>query len=326
MFGRRTEHILVIETGGLAAFVAAEPVFEAIRGAHPKAKISLLTKGGLQRLARAAPYFDQVAAVPDFRDPETRKAFIRQLKNAKFARVYDLSADEDARRLHAAMGPFRPKWLSAAPPARPRRGEAASAPALPDFAPVYAGAGFLPAARLPDCAWAHAARKDAANMQPSWFGVAGPFGLLLPGEDETRRWPAGNYARLARIMSRAQIMPVLAGGKELHAFGDAVAHEAPEVVDLSGKTDHLQLAALAHEACFFVTDHAEAAHLAMSVGCAGVFICKPGQPAPACKGRDVVLINARDSLADAEPEFVWRTLKSMGLAPDDKTARAAAVL
>lgn len=325
MFGRRAEHILVIETGGLAAFVAAEPIFEAIRSAHPRAKISLLTNGGLQRLARAAPYFDQVAAVPDFRDPETRKAFIRQLKNAKFARVYDLSADENARRLHAAMGPFRPKWLSAGPPARPRRGEAALAPALPDLAPVYADAGLKPVARLPDCAWAHAARKDAANMQPSWFGISGAFGLLLPGPDEALRWPAPNYAKLARIMARAHVMPVLAGGKELHVFGDAVAHDAPEVVDLSGKTDHLQLAALAHEACFFVTDHAEEAHLAMSVGCAGVLIRKPDQAAPACEGRDVVLINARDSLADADPEFVWRTLKSMGLIPDERSARAAAV-
>ncbi|MEQ8748202.1 MAG: hypothetical protein RIC52_00370, partial [Amphiplicatus sp.] len=101
MFGRKNENILIIKTDSLAAFVEAEPVFEAIRNAHPDARISLLTSSGLQRVARAAPFFDQVAAMPNFRDSESRKAFIKQLKTSKFERIYDLSADDNARRLHA---------------------------------------------------------------------------------------------------------------------------------------------------------------------------------------------------------------------------------
>lgn len=323
MFGRRNENILIIKTDGLMAFVEAEPVFDAIRKAHPGARISLLTSNGLQRVARAAPYFDQVAAMPNFRDAESRKAFVRQLKTSKFARIYDLSADDDARRLHAAMGPFRPKWLAAGA-APKRRKNAPPGPDLPDLESVVAAAGLEAPARLPNFTWALSARKDSANMQPSWFGISGAFGLLLPGPDPERRWPAANYARLAQIMARDHIMPVLAGGKDLHVFGDEIAHVAPEIVDLSGKTDHLQLAALAQEAAFFVSDHADEAHLALSVGCRGVMIAKAGQAGEPPQGRDVVLLTAKGELAEAAPDFVWRTLHNMGVVPDGRAARAAA--
>ncbi|MGE0408882.1 MAG: glycosyltransferase family 9 protein [Amphiplicatus sp.] len=316
MFGRKSENILVIKTDGLAAFVAAEPVFAEIRGALPHAKISLLTRAGLQRIARAAPYFDQVAAMPDFRDADSKKAFVRQLKNAKFSRILDLSADDAARKLQAAMGPFGPKWHSADP--APKRRRKGAPEELASMGRVLAAAGLPAPGRLPDFRWALAARKDSANMQPSWFGVAGDFGLLLPGVDPEQRWPAGNYAGLARLMAQHHIMPVLVGGKEMHGFGDEIAHLAPEIVDLSGKTDHLQLAALAQEAAFFVSDAAEEMHLVVSVGCRGVLIRKGPALGAAPPGRDVVTLTARENLADAAPEFVWRTLENMGLIPETK--------
>ncbi len=324
MFGRKSENLLIIKTDGLAAFVAAEPVFDEIRKGNPNAKISLLTQAGLQRIARAAPYFDQVAAIPDLRDTEAKKAFVRQLKSAKFARIFDLSADEAAKKLQAAMGPFGPKWHAADPaPKRVRKGRDFETPSMSRF---LADAGLSEPARLPDFSWALSARKDSANMQPSWFGVAGAYGIFLPNVDADRRWPAANYAGLSKLMGQRHIMPVLAGGKELHGFGDEIAHVAPEIVDLSGKTDHLQLAALAQEAAFFVSDGAEEMHLAVSVGCRGVILRKGAPQTAAPYGRDVVTLTAKGDLSEAAPDFVWRTLENMGLIPDAHPAppRAAA--
>ncbi len=190
---------------------------------------------------------------------------------------------------------------------------------------LIAETGLKATERLPDFRWALTARKDSANMQPSWFGVAGAFGMLLPGSNPERRWPAANYAQLAKLMSRAHIMPVMSGGKELHSFGDEIAHEAPEIVDLTGKTDHLQLAALAQEAAFFVSDDAEEMHLAVSVGCSGVIIRKANEQAGAPAGRHVVTLTAKDGLAEAAPEFVWRTLQNMGLIPDARAPRTTGV-
>lgn len=320
MFGRKSENILVVKTDGLASFVSAEPVFKAIREAFPKAKISLITRPSMQRIARAAPYFDQVAALPNLGESDTKKAFVRQIQSQKFAQIFDLSVDEESRRLQAALGPFGPKWQAAAPPSRRKRAPDGD---IPGYSKLLAAAGITTESRLPDFTWALAARKDSANMQPSWFGISGAYGLLLPGADPELRWPAENYAQLAKTMSRAHIMPVLAGGKELHSFGDEIAHEAPEIVDLSGKTDHLQLVALAQEAAFFVTDHAEEVHLALSVGCKGVMIRKLTM-AGAPEGRNVVTVTAQADLGSAKADLVWRVLQNMGLIPDGKAAKRAA--
>ena len=128
------------------------------------------------------------------------------------------------------------------------------------------------------------------------------------------------------MMAIAGFMPVLAGSKELHDFGDAIADEAPQLVDLTGKTDHLQLAALAHEAAFFVSDGAEEVHLAVSVGCEGVLITKNQSSEPAIDGRHVVSLTSGDGVGAVEPVFVWRTLSNMGLSagqPDSPQSASA---
>lgn len=322
---RRPDNILIIKTDGLAAFVAAEPLFESIRSAHPGARISLLTQQHLQRVARASPYFDQVAAMPDFRDPDARKAFVKQIQSSHFACIYDLAANEEAKRLFAALGPFRPKWRSVAPASRSARLRGAPEEGLPNTSKFSASVGLDAATRLPDFTWALATRKDSANMQPSWFGISGVYGLLMPGIDETRRWPAERYAELARMMAKKGVMPVMVGPKELHAFADEVANGAPELVDITGKTDHLQLVALAQTAAFFVSDAAEEVHLAVSVGCAGVLIRKAGEEHLSPKGRNVITLTARENLGEATCDFVWRALTNMGLLPKGSANPRAAV-
>lgn len=320
----RGQNILVIKTDGLAAFVAAEPLYEAIREAHPGARISLLTQNHLQRVARASPYFDQVAAMPDFRDLEAKKAFIKQVRASHFAYIYDLAANEDAKKLYAALGVLRPKWRSVAPASRSARKRGAPEEGFPNTAKFSAAVGLSAADRLPDFNWALAQRKDSANMQPGWFGVSGVYGLLMPGMDETRRWPAERYSELARMMSKKGIMPVMVGPKELHGFADDVANEAPELVDITGKADHLQLVALAQTAAFFVSDAAEEVHLAVSVGCCGVLIRKSGEEHLSPKGRNVITLTTRDDMGEAKTEFVWRALENMGLIPKgSKNPRSA---
>lgn len=322
MFGQRKEQILVIKADTLAGFVAAEPLFEAIRERFPKAVLSLLTTEDLQRLARASSYFDQVATTPDFSNPVEKKAFATQLKAAKFTRVFDLSSNEATRKVSSAFGPFGPKWFSVAPPAQ-RGKKKKMADLFPDPAKLCAANEIDAPHRLPNLQWALDARKDSANMQPSWFGISGAFGLLAPGTDEKRRWPAESYGQLARIASEAGVMPVLIGGKELHAFGDIVSEVAPAIVDLTGKTDHLQLTALARDASFFVSDAADEVNLAVAVGGAGVLIKKVGEEGLAPVGRHVMTVTVKRSMGEAAAPFVWQSLNNMGLIPArEELARA----
>lgn len=314
MFGARKERILVIKADTLAGFVAAEPLFEAIRTGFPDADISLLTSPDLNRIARAAPYFDHVATPPDFTNPVERKAFSTQLKAAKFTRVFDLSGVDVSRKVGAAFGPFGPKWSSVVQPSsrgRKRRIEEL----FPDATKLCAVNGVAAPTRLPDLSWALDARKDSANMQSSWFGISGPFGLLAPGLDEKRRWPAEAYGQFARIASESGIMPVLVGGPGLLSFGDLVCDAAPTLVDLTGKTDHLQLAALAREAAFFVSDCADEVNLAVSVGGAGVLIKRQGEEGLAPSGRHVMTVTVKRNMSEAAAPYVWQYLNNMGLVP-----------
>lgn len=312
MLGRKDVNILVIKADSLAGFIAAEPSLEAIRQHHQNAKISLLTAPSLQRIARVSPYFDQVALMPNFAAPEEKKEFIRQLKASKFERVYDLTCNDASRKLQNAMRWFGPKWFCAAPP----KGRGKSQPVqlgLPNFDAMFASAGLEADTRLPNLHWAIEARKDSANMKPAWYGVAAPFGLLLPGLNESQRWSAEGYSGLASLMAHTGFMPVLAGAKELHGFADTVAHDAPQLVDLTGKTDHLQLAALARDAAFFVTDDAEEMQLAVSVNCQGVMVLDQKSDVTPPEGRHVVTLRFDQDPASVKPDFIWRTLTNMGL-------------
>ncbi len=328
MFGKKSENILILKTDTLSAFVAAEPVFDAIRDHHKDARLSLLTTQSLQRVARAAPYFDQVAALPDFKNPEARKALLKQLKAARFARVYDLSGDDVARRIQGALkgglGIGGPKWHSAAPMAKNKKKQEA-APA-PNLEKLQTSAGLSASGRKPDFLWALEARKDSANMKPAWFGVSTPFALLMPGLDEARRWPAQSYGDLARYLGRNGVMPVMVGQKELHNFGDAVSEIAPEVVDLTGKTDHLQLAALSREAACFISDAAEEVELAVAVGCAGVLVKRASEAQAIPSGRHVMALTATTDLTEISSDFVWRALGNMGLLPSEGVSREPVAL
>ncbi|CAK9042071.1 Translation initiation factor IF-3 [Durusdinium trenchii] len=239
-------------------------------------------------------------------------ALVKQLKTAKFEKVYDLAADEAGKKLYNAMGVFRPKWYSAAPAAK-KSGKKAGSFSLPDVDKVMAAAGLGAPERLPDMRWALTSRKDSANMKPSWYGISTPFGVMMPGLNPEKRWPASCYAGFATIMARSGFMPVLAGPRDLHHLGDEIAHEAPQLVDLTGKTDHLQLAALSQEAAFFVSDDAEEMHLAVSIGCEGVVIADSKSAPVTPEGRHVVTLTSPDGHGGVEPLFAWRTLSNMGL-------------
>lgn len=323
MFGQRKENILVIKADSLGAFVAAEPVFAGLRERYADAEISLLTLSSLQRIARAAPYFDQVAALPDFSNLIEKKAFAKQLSGAKFARVFDLSVNENSKRVQSAFGAFGPKWVAAAPASKRTRNKSAG-DGLPGFDKLCAAQKISPAQRLPDFDWAVSARKDSANMRPSWFGITGAFGLLTPGADPAKRWPAASYGQFAQICAQAGVMPVLVGGKSVHSFGDEVCEHAPEVVDLTGKTDHLQLAALAREASFFVSDCAEEVDLALAVGAAGVLIKRAKEADLTPRGRHMMTVTVSDDMGEADAAYVWQYLNNMGLIDLDAPTAAVA--
>ena len=317
--GQKQQRILVIMTDTLAGFVAAEPVFDSIRQAHPEATISLLTTKALERLARSAPYFDQVAASPPMNEKPARQNLIAQVRRTRFARVYDLSSGDVSRKLQSGLGLLmKPKWIgmSGIRSANTLRSGVAR---LGDVERFCSAGNLASPSRYPQMTWSLDSRKDSANMQPSWYGLNGPYGLLLINRDESQRMSAGQFAALANMMSAAGITPVIIGDQELNGFGDDIAADAPELVDLTGKSDHLQLASLAKNASFFVSDHADEMFLALSVGCDGVLVSPFEDEDLSISGRHVVRIAPAPGRAnEVDPAQIWQTVRNMGLHDNNK--------
>ncbi|MEM6851045.1 MAG: glycosyltransferase family 9 protein [Pseudomonadota bacterium] len=316
MFGRkRQEKILIVKAQGLGDFVGADAAFEAIRDAHKGAQITLATGPTLARLAKAAPYFDVVWADAALDAADDRKRLVGRIKREKFTRVYDLDNSAESARVLRGLKPFAPAWSGAAVGASLRYAPDKSAPSLDAgerFLAQLRVANVRVADRAADLRWALSARKDAANMQPSWYGVAKPYVLLAPASEESRRWPAGQYARLADALKEMGITPVLVGGVEKQAIGDHVARRSASAVNLVGKTDLLQLAALADGAVCFIGDETAPSRLIASIGCPGLMlIANGGASAHPPRGRAIVTVTA-NALEEIRVEDVMQTLRNAG--------------
>ena len=325
MFGSRKQSLLIIKREGLGAFVNADAAFAAIREAHPRSNIVLLTSGDLVRLAKAAPYFDEVVTDDTAIDPEARRSFLKQLKSKKIQTVFDFDGGEASKRIYSALGPFKPR-LVAPPAVKRKRRNAGLAHPIDAFAQQLSEAGVSAERRPPDLSWAIESRGDAANMRPSWYGISGAFALLAPALEKDGGWPVERYARIANRISDTGAVAVIVGGSDKSDLGYDIARTDPNVVNLAGKTDLLQLAALSHEAAFFVADDTGPAQLIASVRCPGVMLFPAGGDAAAAvpRGRDVIAITASpENPIDAE--IVWRTLGNMGVLPsrDAQPARRA---
>ena len=331
MRDKRKARILVLKGAGLSQFVEAEPSFAAIRQAHPDNMIDLLTTQAYGRLAKGAPFFDRVLAAGNFKDRQSKKNFLTQLKRQNYVKVFDLDGTPDSQDIRKFLTGFRGvQWIG------PKR-VLNSGRRAHDLVPSYAGpamrkllgeADLVVDERLPDLSWALKGRKDAANMRPSWYGISGDYALLLPARMKEHRWPAEYYAQVAGEMVRRGMTPVLVGNSDMKTFGNTVTQlmvqigpkgGARALVDLTDKTDLAQLAALARDAKFFLSGTTEEVYLALSLGCPGVLLMNPADAhgADALTGRDIVRLTA-ESMNDIEPDTALNLLVSMGLLPEER--------
>lgn len=327
--------VLVLKAQGLSQFVEAEPSFEAIKQAHPEALIDLLTCHEFGRLAKGAPYFDRVLAAGQFKDNQSKKNFLAQLKKQNYRTVYDLDGTSASQDIRKTLSGWRGAiWVG---PKRLVNKRADTREMLPSFSgpamrKLLSEANLAVGERLPDLSWALKGRKDAANMRPSWYGISGQFALLLPARDEARRWPAENYAELASELVKRGVTPVLVGSADMKTFGNTVTQimvrvgpkgGARALVDLTDKTDLAQLAALAKEAAFFFSGPTEEVYLALSLGCPGLLLLHPAENTQAdmLDGRAVVRLTAEDP-ASLEPAVAADMLASMGLLAAERVGLA----
>ncbi|MBP0445182.1 glycosyltransferase family 9 protein [Roseomonas sp. SSH11] len=292
-----TARILVIKLAALGDFVQAFGPFAAIRAHHPEAEITLLTTPPFAELARRSPWFDRVweNGRPRRLDWWAGLSLLRQLRTARFDRVYDLQTSSRSSRYRLFTG-SRPEWSGIAwgashPHANPERDSMHTVERQRDQLRM-AGIAAFP---QPDLSWLDA---DLAA-----FGLPARFALLVPGASPSRpgkRWPG-----FPALASRLGMPCVIAGGPSEAPLARAIREAAPDALDLTGRTSLFQLAAIARRAALAVGNDTGPTHLAAAAGCPTLALFGPESDPALCGPRGAVVeVLRHDPLAALAPDPV----------------------
>ncbi len=273
--------ILVIKLGAFGDFVQAFGPFAAIRSHHRKAEITLLTTPPFMGLAEKSDWFDRI-------DPGGRPAgwridqalaLRRRLREGGFARVYDLQTSDRSSAYFQFFRSPRPKWSGIArgcshPHANPKR----------DFmhtrdrqAEQLAMAGIAQVPD-PDLAW-----LDAETAR---FELASDYVLLAPGgavHRPAKRWP--HYAELAVRLAAKGLRPVILGGGDEKEIAGEITAACPAALDLTAKTDLLEIAGLARRAQGAIGNDTGPMHLVATLGCPSLVLFSDASDPALCAQR-----------------------------------------
>lgn len=309
-----TRRILVIKLGALGDFVQALPPCAAIRRHHQADKIVLLTTTPFADLARASGLFDDIQC--DVR-PKAYQVFAglalrRFLRAGRFARVYDLQTSDRSSFYFRLFwpGPY-PEWSGIAPGcshphANPKRD---SMHTLDRQAEQLRMAGIDAAeARAPDVSFLQA--------DVSRFGLGGRYALLVPGGAPHRpdkRWPPERFAAIATELAGRGIAPVLLGIAAEAPLMERIRAFVPAAIDLSGRTELADIAALARQATCALGNDTGPMHLIAAAGCpSGVLFSAASDPALCAPRGPRVTVLRRDSLAALDSGEMLAALRAFG--------------
>jgi ADP-heptose:LPS heptosyltransferase len=291
------QRILVIKLSALGDFVMSIGAFQAIRRHHGGAEIVLLTTGPYGALAEASGCFDEIwlDERPGPFDFRGWGALARRLRQARFARVYDLQRSERTAWYFRLLAGAKPEWVGVVagcshryqpPPDRALH-------IVERQATQLAVAGIQTVAP-PDLGFLQA---DVGR-----FGLPGTTALLVPGgapHRPAKRWPAERFAGLARSLTVRGVIPVLIGGAAEREIMTVITAACPEAQNLCGKTDLAEIVSLARRARIAVGNDTGPMHLIAAAGCPVISLFSaesdPAKVAP--RGPSVKLL-ARATLAD----------------------------
>jgi len=130
--------------------------------------------------------------------------------------------------------------------------------------------------------WRLAAPKGSPLRVRELVGTDGPLLTIAPGcaNGPAKRWPAEHYGRLVEhAVQQWNAVPVLVGGPQDAAATAAVAAACQAgCVDLAGKTDILDLAAILACSRAVIANDTGAAHLAGALGARTLVLFGPTDP------------------------------------------------
>jgi ADP-heptose:LPS heptosyltransferase len=317
------QEILVIKLGALGDFIQALGPMPEIRRYHVNDRISLLTTRRYAELAAQTGLFDDILIDRRARifDLNGWLALRRQLLRRRFDRVYDFqTSDRSAAYAWLFRTGRMPEWSGIAwrcsqPHANRERNRQHT---MDRQAEQLLMAGIHPVSRIP---W-----LPPAGSLPGAVGGK-PFALMIPGSSAgnlAKRWPADSYGELARRLQRAGYLPVLVGIDSEAEVGRTICDICPGAVDLIGRTEVAELAALAQAAALTVGNDTGATHVAAAGGNPVVVLFSRASDPALCAPRgNIVHVLVEPVLADLAVERVFAACMTAASAPAETIQPAA---
>ena len=260
-----TSKIIVIRLGALGDLILCGKGFQDIRRAHPDAEITLLTTAPFVPFARMMPWFDYI--LTDERAPLWRVGKWLELRRNLIAvaptRVYDFQNKPRTERYFRLFPKnIRPEWSGKA------RGCSHPCPNFADRELHVQDmiAEQLRAAGVPDSGpvdWSWLSADIAA------FNLPPRYAMIIPGCSPHlphKRWPPLHYAELSKRLAKRGLPTVVVGTKADAQAVNAICDAAPDVIDLSGKTNLAELATVARNAAVVIGNDTGPMFLAAQVG------------------------------------------------------------
>ena len=295
------QNILIIKMSSVGDIIHALPFAAALRERYPRAHISWLVHPQFAGFIPEAPMIDEVL----YFDKEAFKqmswgkklAFIRDFRRTLHAKNFDLVIDLQGLFKSGAVA-----LLTGCPHKigywEMREGSSLiSTPIKGAHAHDHVIERYLDVARylgaevkkitfpLPKFVAESAKIKEmllAAGLGETPTGAVQPYIVLAPGARwETKQWPKENFAKLALLLIKEGFPVVLIGGKADIPLGQAITamvNNTQSLINLVGKTNLSELAALLKDAYFYISADTGPLHIANAYGKPLIAIYGPTRP------------------------------------------------
>jgi ADP-heptose:LPS heptosyltransferase len=307
--GRPINRILVIKLGAMGDIVQATGPFAAIRRHHSDAHITLLTTKLFGDFAAAGGWFDDVWVDdrPSWRELRSWIASLKRLRGGNFDRVYDLQTSDRTAILFHLFGIGRkPEWSGTVAGCSHRH----TNPQRDFIHTIERHAEQLGVAGIVDVP---APNLDGITSDIARFGLPSPYVLLIPGGSPHRpdkRWPANNYAELARRLLAREITPVVIGGTAETQIASAIATFCEGARDLTTQTSMIDMVELSRRAAAAVGNDTGPTHVIATAGAPTVALFSHASDPELCgqRGPDVTILRRHplDALSIDEVEASLR--------------------
>lgn len=321
---RAALRVLIIKLGALGDFIQALAAARIIREYHVGARITLLTTPMFEAFAKASPYFDIVETDGREREPQAVAQMLQRLRSAKYDMVYDLQTSGRTSNYFQGMRPWPPNWSGIAPGcSHPQTNpERETMHTLDRLADQLFEAGIMEAreigdAPLPDLSWVRMSQRDPPRVQPAYFGLKQPYGLIIPGASAHRpekRWSAENYGELATKIIERGVMPAIIGHHDEREAAAAILRVEPRAKNIVSRTDLFQVAALAERAAFCVGNDTGPMHIAAAAGspCVVLFSSESNPDKVCPRGRGGVMAVMAETLEAMTVAQVEQSIGNVG--------------